>query len=162
VLIPPYPREQATPPALWRGAVSGDGYGTVRLDDPASPYVVSVAAEQVGVRLRVIAVEVTVRPGSGATITASGMSRLPLAGLALAAAATQHPNDSHWRSLVQGKPPGCRSWPRSHWGVVAAVWRWAHETGRPGGPNGTVGEFWAVGPATVKRWMARIRRDGLL
>ena len=141
-----------------------DGCGSVCLDDPASDVIVTVTTEAQPGRhqRRITTITVTVRDGADTAITSGLLARLPLTELARYAAPTRHPNDVHWRTVADTKPVGTRSWPDTHWPAVAAVWRWAHDTSRPGGPNATVAEFWQVSNITTKRWLAHCRALGLL
>jgi hypothetical protein len=86
---------------------------------------------------------------------------LPIPQLARLAAPQPHPDDRHWRTLVDTKTG--RTWGDNHWPLVAGVYRWAERTSRPGGGKTAVAEFWQVAPRpTVYRWLSECRRRGLL
>ncbi len=152
------------PPAVADGMISVDGRGAIRLDDPASPVVVTVATLPMpgSHRRRVTEVTVAVRDAA-ASITPGLLGRLPIAALARLAAPHRHPDDGHWQTIARTRPARARSWPDGHWRDVAAVYRWAQETCRPGGPRLAIAEFWQVSrEPTAKRWLAECRRRGLL
>lgn len=143
--------------------ISVDGGGSLTLDDPESPYLVTVATDPPRpgrYRRRVVAVTVTARHQQ-ASITPGVLARLPIPQLARLAAPQPHPDDRHWRALADDRTG--RGWDDEHWRLVAEVYRWAEHTGRPGGGLTAVAEFWQVTPRpTVYRWLAECRRRQLL
>lgn len=145
--------------SLDRAAVTRHSDGSVRVDDPECPFAVTLRVDTVGGRVRLTSLTVDTR--DTARITAKGLSRLPLPQLLHIAAlrqATSHPNEDHWRSLVQPKPYGERDWPDSHWQLVWDVFCWAVETKRPGGGFQAVADLWCVARRpTAYRWVERAR-----
>lgn len=145
------------------GSISVDGRGALTLDDHTSPVIVTVTTappEPGRHRRHVTSVIVTARdPRRG--VTAGMVARLPIADLARLAAPHPHPDDKHWRTIVDTKTT--RAWSARHWQIVADVYRWAEQTGRPGGGKTAIAEFWQIAPRpTVYRWLAECRRRGLL
>lgn len=134
--------------------VTRHGDGTVTVDDPACP---------LRVRVRVTAgrltdITVTARH-PGARITSSALARLPLRQVRHLASTAAHPNEAYYRALALPRPPGHRGWDEGHWSRVLAVYRWAQDTGRPGGGAAAVAELWQVTRnPTAYRWLAQARR----
>lgn len=135
--------------------------GSVVFDDPASPWIVRLwpAVDEAQGRAYVSRLSIDVRPG-GEPINPSRLARLPLPLLthmatALDRAQPEHPNETYYRMLASiPKPPGQRHWDAGHWDRVLAVYDWAAETERPGGPARAVAEFWGVAvDPTVYRWL---------
>lgn len=132
--------------------------GTVTVDDPDSPLLVQVQIHAAGPARHITGVCVRTRHPHG-RISPAALARLPLAEIRYLALAGAHPNESFYRTLARPKPHGQRSWDPEHWDRVWTVWEWAHRTGRPGGANAAVAEFWGVCvDPTVSRWMAHVRR----
>lgn len=151
---------------LDRARVSLHRDGSAVVDDPASPWLLRawVRPDPTG-RHRLTQLRVDVRDG-GAGITAARLARLPLAQIVHLAGALHvdsgHPNESYYRLLARPRPPGQRSWDAGHYGRVWQVYRWAEDTGRPGGGVRAVAELWGVAAPsrskTAYRWVAEARR----
>ncbi len=146
--------------SLDRAAVTRHSDGAVRVDDPECPVVVTLYVDTSAGRAQLSSLTVEARPYQ--RITAKGLARLPLPQLLHIAALRQvpsHPNEEHWRSLVQPKPYGERDWSDEHWRLVWDVYRWAVETKRPGGGFQAVADLWCVARRpTAYRWVARARQ----
>jgi hypothetical protein len=147
--------------SLDRAAVTRQGDGSVKVDDPQCPLVVTLRVDTGdGHRARLSSLTVDARGGH--RITTKGLSRLPLPQLLHIAALHQvctHPNEAHWRSLVRPKPYGERDWPADHWALVWDVYRWAIQSGRPGGGYQAVADLWCVSRRpTAYRWVSRARQ----
>jgi hypothetical protein len=145
--------------SLDRACVTRHSDGSVQVDDPECPVVVTIQVDATGGRARVTSLTVVARGNQ--RITTKGLSRLPLPQLLHLAALRQqasHPNEEHWRSMVTPKPFGARDWPDEHWRLVWAVFRWAVETRRPGGGFQAVADLWCVARRpTAYRWVSRAR-----
>lgn len=147
--------------SLDRATVTRHDDGMVRVDDPECPMVVTLRVDTgAGSRARLVSLAVDARGPH--RITAKSLSRLPLPQLVHLAAlhqACSHPNEAHWRSLVRPKPFGERDWPPEHWGLVLDVYRWAIQSGRPGGGFQAVADLWCVARRpTAYRWVAHARQ----
>lgn len=131
--------------------------GTVTVDDPDSPILVSVRVGRQQGRLEITDLSVTARHPS-ARISPAALARLPLAQIRHLAGVVGHPNEAYYRQLARPKPTGARGWDDGHWERVLAVYEWAVATGRPGGGAQAVADLWGVTVnPTVYRWLATAR-----
>lgn len=136
--------------------------GTVTVDDPDSPLLLSVRVVIERGRPQVVHVALNARHPD-ARISTAALGRLPLTQVVyLAAQRLQpggHPNEAHYRALARPKPRGQRGWDDGHWERVLAVYRWARDTRRPGGGVQAVADLWGVSASpTAVRWLREARR----
>jgi hypothetical protein len=136
--------------------------GMVVVDDPHAPVIVAVQVKNVRGRSALVELHVQDRQTGRARISASLLSRLPVAQIVAVAAATQeggHPDEVYYRQLARPKPRGRRaSWDPGHWQRVMAVYEWAVRVRRPGGGTRAVADFWNVTiDPTVYRWLKTAR-----
>lgn len=147
-----------------RAQVSRSAGGAVTFDDPECPFVVKVWA---GRRRRGVPgmsrLSITARTGE-AEIAPAQLTRLPLSQM-LNIATTEGtgtrewPNETYYRMLAKPKPAGSQSWPYEHWATVLTIFRWARETGRPGGGLRAVADLWGVSrKPTAQRWLTEAYR----
>lgn len=161
--------QEARPLDVAQARVARGRDGSVLFDDPASPWLVRVwiGSDRRG-RRHITRLRVDAR-ATGQPISAARLARLPTAHLLHVAAAQLaaalpdgHPNEAWYRMLATPRPRGQRSWDDSHWERVAAVYRWAEQTGRPGGGTRAVADVWGVSTnPTAYRWLAEVRLRGL-
>jgi hypothetical protein len=152
---------------LDRARIVHRGDGSAVVDDPTSPWKVRAwTRHDLSGRARLVRLQVDLRDpaGHGGDITAARLSRLPVAQILHLAgtsntAPTAHPNEPYYRMLARPRPVGQRGWDDGHWARVLEVWRWAEDTGRPGGGVRAIADLWgvAVNP-TAYRWLAEARR----
>lgn len=128
--------------------------GEIAIDDPDFPYRVRVALHLNSERPEVA--WLTVHSRDGAPITSTTLAAIPVRQIAGIAASelSGAGDESLYRALAQVKPEGARSWPPDHFDRVWRVAAWARRSGRAGGADGTVAEFWDVDPRTARRWIA--------
>jgi len=145
-----------------RAQVTRDANGTVRVDDPDSPYAVGVDVDTTGGRARLVRLEVTVRERGG--LSSATLARLPLqqlVHLAASRAGGSYPEEPFYRQLARPKERGQRAWDPGHWTRVLSVHDWAESVGRPGGGPQAVADFWNVArDPTAYRWLAVARSAG--
>lgn len=166
------PRRRPGPPPrpldVDQARISRNRDQSVLFDDPASPWLVRVwvgTTRRRQYRRYISRLRIDVRPG-GPPVTAARLASLPtgqllhVAAAQLAAALPDgHPNEAWYRMLATPKPRGSRSWPDDHWDRVLQVYRWAEDTGRPGGGAQAVADLWAVSVnPTAYRWLSAARR----
>lgn len=109
---------------------------------------------------RPMLVEIGVKNKRGA-VTSTGLGALPLRQITvLAASAVWGGDETLFRMLASPLPPGVRSWPPEHYERVRRVAVWASGSGRRGGAEGAVSEFWSVSLRTARRWLARAKVPG--
>lgn len=136
--------------------------GAVTFDDPDAPWVVHATVVEVGDRVCIGQLRVESR--DGVCITSARLGRLPTAQiLQVAAAETMgdvHTDETYYRMLARPRARGARSWDPEHYKRVLMVHDWAVRTRRPGGGPQAVAELWGVAKnPTVRRWLARARRQ---
>jgi hypothetical protein len=151
-------------PSVANGTITIDSSGAVTLDDEDSPLIVTVASVSRGPgRPRQITeLNIRVRRGDQTSVNPKVVARLPIKQMIRVALPGSHPDDAIWKSLVRDKSPGQKSWPESHWPLVADVCRWAKETRRDGGATMAISDLWLVSRATAGRWMMECRWRHLL
>lgn len=148
-----------------RAAVCHGPNGSVTIADPGSPLTVTVTTRPhpCGGPRRITSIAVELPDCHPGRITTRVLSRLPLQRITALTAPSRHPDDRHWTALADQRHTGARSWPPDHWAAVADVYRWARDSGRPGGGRQAIADLWQVTPRpTVSRWLARCRHLGLL
>lgn len=143
---------------LEQAQVTRNGTGTITVDDPDSPILLTLRVDA-GTPRQITELTVQARHPS-ARITPAALSRLPLTQIRhLAVREDPHPNDLLWRMEVTQKPPGSRHWPADHWRQVLAVHDWAVQTRRPGGGAQAIADLWNVSRnPTAYRWLASARQ----
>ena len=133
--------------------------GGVSFDDPAFPFTVHVALNDLAERPEVENLTVTARASE--PVTREVLSRIPVRQLAAIAASELRGggDEARYRMLVVERPEGMRSWPPEHYQRVLRVAQWARRSGRDGGEIATIAEFWGVCPRTARRWL-EVAREG--
>lgn len=124
----------------------------VVIDDPQAPFIVTIGVGLIGGAPRITALTIT--PRDEGPIRRSWLRELPLRELFQVAVAVGYgaevANESYFRRLAAGGVAPVEN-------RVMAVYNWAIQVNRPGGPVKAIRDFWGVSRPTAHRWLRRAR-----